>query len=134
MATFAEIRFGLVENLAPLGIQSKGYMLTSPSASSIEIFPGESTYDKAFARGLDEINFVVRIVVAISLDVAAQQKLDGYLDPSGSGSVKTLIESDKTLGGKIDNLRVTEATGFQVSVAPEGGQVLSCDWTVRIYA
>ena len=134
MATFAEIRSGLVTNLAPLGIQSKGYMLTSPSPVSIEIFPGETTYDKSFARGLDEINFVVRITVAISLDVAAQQKLDGYLDPSGSGSVKTLIESDKTLGGKIDNLRVTEATGFQVSVAPEGGQTLSADWTVRIFS
>ena len=133
-ATFRQIREGLVANLASLGIQSTGYMLAAPTAPSIEVFPGETSYDMAMGRGLDEVTVIVRVTVTISLDQAAQIKLDEYLAPSGTNSVKTLVETDKSLGGKVQNLRVTEASGYQVTATKDGGVALSCDWTVVIIA
>jgi hypothetical protein len=133
-ATFEQIRAGLVANLSSLGIQSTGYMLNAPTAPSIEVFPGEVQYDQMMGRGLDEVIVTVRVTVTVSLDMAAQIKLDEYLAPSGAGSVKTLIETDRTLGGTVKTLQVTQASGYQVSVTKDGGQALSCDWSVRVLA
>lgn len=133
-ATFAQIRAGLVANLASLGLQSTGYMLAEPAAQTIEVFPGEVEYDLTFGRGMDSITFIVRITTTVTLDVPAQQLLDGYLAPSGASSVKTLIETDKTLGGVVKDLRVTDATGHQVADTKNGGVALSASWTVDVYA
>lgn len=132
MSLYADIRAGLVANLAPLKIQSTGYLLQSPTPPAIEIFPGVVTYDRTMARGLDEVLFTVRITVGAGLEQGAQDNLDSYLERTGTNSVKTLIESDLTLGGKVKSLHVEEATGHQVStVGP--GPVLSASWSVRIY-
>jgi hypothetical protein len=133
-ATFEQIRAGLVANLDPLEIQSTGYMLGSPTPPSIEILPGDVSYDLVGSRGLDELTMVVRLTVAIGLDIAAQKLLDQYLAPSGTNSVKTLIEANPTLGGTVQDLRVSAASGYQVAQTKELAKVLSCDWTVLIYA
>jgi hypothetical protein len=130
--TYASIRAGLVANLAPLGLQSKGYVLGSPSPPTIECFPSGVQYDAAMQRGMDELTWTVRITVALTLDVPAQEKLDQYLAKAGSLSVKALIESEPTLGGSVDDLHVSEATGYQLD--PDTGQKLSADWTVNLIA
>ena len=132
MSLYGGIREGLVTNLSSLGLQSHGYLLASPTPPTIECFPGEIDYDSTFQRGMDEVMFTVRITVAVTLDVASQMRLDEYLDRSGQNSVKTLLEADRTLGGRVKDLRVETATGHEVS-AVEGNHVLSCDWTVRIF-
>jgi hypothetical protein len=131
--TFAGIRAGLVSNLSSLGIQSKGYVLGSIMPPSIECFPGEVSYDGAMQRGHDELEWTVRVTWSITIDIATQEKLDAFLDPSGATSVKTLIESDPTLGGVVDDLHVSGASGYQVREI-QGGTALSCDWTVTIIA
>jgi hypothetical protein len=130
----AQVRAGLVANLAPLGIQSTGYVLAAPTAPTIEIFPGEVDYDQSLARGLDFVDVIVRVTVSISLDVAAQVKLDEYLAPSGSSSVKALIESDETLGGVVQDVHVQSASGYVVTQTNDGGAALYCNWTVRVFA
>ena len=74
----------------------------------------------------------MRITVAVSLEEAAQRKLDEYLARSGDDSVKALIEADRTLGGSVKDLRVEAATGHQVAIV-DARQVLSATWTVRVY-
>lgn len=132
MSRYGGIREALAGSLSSLGIQASGYLLASPTPPSIECFPGQTDYDSTFQRGMDEVVFVVRITVAVNLDVGAQMRLDEYLDPTGTSSVKALIEADRTLGGRVKDLRVETVTGHEVSVV-EGNHVLSCDWTVRIY-
>lgn len=132
MSLYADIRAGFVANLSSLGIQSTGYMLASPTPPTIEVFPGTTTYDSTFQRGMDEAIWVVRITVAVSLEEAAQRRLDEYLERTGTDSVKALIEADRTLGGKVKDLRVEEATGHQVAIV-DAKQVLSAEWQVRVY-
>ena len=132
MSLYANIRAGIVANLAPLGIQATGYLISTPTPPVIEVFPGQASYDATFSRGMDVLVFQVRITVATSLEEGAQRRLDEYLDASGTGSVKALIESDRTLGGIVKDLRVLEATGHEVAVV-DTRPALSATWTVRIY-
>lgn len=133
-ATFAQIRAGLVSNLRSLGIQSTGYALASPTAPTIEVMPSGVAYDRAMGRGMDALTFTVRVTVAVTLDVPAQQTLDTYLAPAGAQSVKTMIESDQTLGGVVQSLHVTEASGYEFRDTNEGSIALSASWTVQVYA
>lgn len=67
------------------------------------------TFDLNNARGLDQANLDVFVIVQRFSERTGQDKLDKYLSGSGDFSIKAAIESDKTLGGACDTLRVTSA-------------------------
>jgi len=67
------------------------------------------TIDIDNARGLDQAQVDVLVIVQRFSERAGQDKLDAYLAGSGSSSIKTAIEGDRTLGGTVNTLRVTGA-------------------------
>lgn len=67
------------------------------------------TFDLNNSRGLDQANIDVFVIVQRFSERTAQDKLDSYLSGSGASSIKAAIESDRTLGGACDTLRVTSA-------------------------
>lgn len=67
------------------------------------------TFDINNARGLDQAQCDVFVIVQRFSERAGQDKLDAYLAGSGTSSIKAAIESDRTLGGTVDTLRVTGA-------------------------
>jgi len=81
------------------------------------------TFDIDNARGLDIANVDVYVIVQRFDARSGQNKLDDYLG-SGSKSIKTAIEADRTLGGTVDTLRVTRA---------EAGTYLQGDVTFLSY-
>jgi hypothetical protein len=132
----AVIREGLKANLDPvgqlLGLQVTAYMLASPMAPFIEIMgPDEITYDIAMQRGGDSTIMIVRAFVSASLDQGAQINLDKMLASSGESSVKEAIESDTTLGGAVDDLRVTRCSGYRL-YRPDTGPLLGAQWFTQI--
>lgn len=136
MGKLADLRQGLVNSLAPLpNIQKSAYVLSSSTPPTIEIEPGQIKYDLAMQRGWDEWTFTVRVFVAFSADIAAQKRLDTYIDPTGNGSVKTLIETDRTLGGVCDHVLVTGCSGYRVYERSKGQSppVLGAEWTVQVH-
>lgn len=66
------------------------------------------TFDIDNARGLDQASCDIYVIVQRLDARSAQNKLDEYLG-SGSKSIKTAIEGDRTLGGVVNTLRVTSA-------------------------
>ena len=66
-------------------------------------------FDIDNARGLDQASVDVYVIVQRISERTGQDKLDLFLAGSGVGSIKTAIESDRTLGGLVDTLRVTSA-------------------------
>jgi hypothetical protein len=66
------------------------------------------TFDIDNARGLDMATCDIYVIVQRFDARSAQNKLDEYLG-SGSKSIKSAIEGDRTLGGVINTLRVTSA-------------------------
>ena len=67
------------------------------------------TFDIDNMRGLDQASVDVYVIVQRISERSGQEKLDNFLAGSGSGSIKTALESDRTLGGLVDTLRVISA-------------------------
>jgi hypothetical protein len=133
-ATITQIREGLAANLSTInGFQVSAYPLANPTPPAIQILRGEIEYDLAAARGLDLVTMQVQAIVALTADIGSQMRLDPLIDPTGSGSVKAAIESDRTLGGTVAGLRVTGAAGDQIAQGANG-PVLVCQWTIDVYA
>jgi hypothetical protein len=66
-------------------------------------------FDTTIKRGADRYEIPVFVYVSRVDAQDSQETLDSYLASSGASSVKAQIESDKTLGGACQSLRVVEA-------------------------
>lgn len=132
MATMAEIRAGIAGNLASLdGVQVSPYMLSQPVPPVVWVSPSTIQYDMAGSRGGDDVEMRVLALFPTTVDVESQILLDEMLDPTGARSIKTLVETDATLGGTVDDVHVTEASGYFVYQLT-GGPCVGCEWTVRV--
>jgi hypothetical protein len=75
------------------------------------VYPSTIDFDLNANRGADTYTFIVYVLVGRADDRTAQNRLDGFV--SGPSSVKTAIESDRTLGGAADTCRVTGMSNYQ---------------------
>lgn len=135
-ATLEQIREQLVVNLSTLTSigDAKPYLLGNEVPPVVGVVgPDMTEYDLAMARGLDRWLIVVRALAGSPLDLAKHKRLDGWLAPSGGESIKTAIETDKTLGGLVQNARVVSSTGYREYTLGNGIKVLGCDFTVEIF-
>jgi hypothetical protein len=135
MATVSELRTGIANNLATIsGLRTTATVPDQINPPIAVVMPSSITYDLSFARsGGDEYEFVVMVIVGRVDERSAQNRLDGYCSSSGPGSVKAAIESNKTLGGKAFDCRVTNLRNYnQVTV----GDVtyLSAEWVVQVFS
>lgn len=131
--TVTQIREGIAANLSGISAQILPYLLSNPSPPSVQIVPAEIAYDQSMSRGLDKYRFTVQVIVCAVSDIEGQKKLDTYLAPAGTGSVKTALESDRTLGSIVHNLRVTGCTGYRI-YADDRGANLGAEWSVEVWA
>jgi hypothetical protein len=90
-------------------------------------------YDQAMKQGLTLYNFSVSVIVGRAAEREMQRKLDSYLQISGSQSVKLAIESDRTLSGVIQDLRVTNSTSIG-SIIINDQTYLAAEFTVTVFA
>ncbi len=106
----SEVRDGLKDNLSDIdGLRCYDQVpdvLVPPCAVIGQL---DFTFDLSNARGLDQANLDVFVIVQRFSERTGQSKLDQYLAGSGDYSIKAAIESDRTLGGACETLRVTSA-------------------------
>jgi len=128
------LRTGLATRLATItGLRTASYVPPDPMPPVAIVIPTGITYDSTFARGMDEYEFTILVLVGAIDDRTSQARMDGYCDPSGSGSIKTAIEADKTLGGACFTLRVREMRNYQQT--PVGDMnYLSAEFAVQVYS
>jgi hypothetical protein len=143
MADYVALCEALASNLATIdGLQESAYLLSNPTPPAAEVQVGETEYDKAMHRGLDTVMLTVRVFVAFASDIGAQKRLRAMLATDGTASVKAAIESDRTLGGQAEDLRVTKCTGERGFLREIGGgtsgrgstqgALLGAEWTVEV--
>ncbi len=134
MASITDLRAGLATRLGTIsGLRTTTETpdTISPPISIINL--ANVNYDKTFARGLDEYNFVITVIVGRVGERSAQRLLDSYVSPVSPSSVKLAIELDKTLGGKCDTLRVTDMRNYGSLVIGEI-TYLAAEFNVVVYA
>ena len=135
MIDIAACRAGLAANLLNvLGLQESPYLLSNPTPPCAEIEVGPIDYDQTMQRGEDDLHFTVRVYVSSTTDVGSQKLLDTFLAATGAQSIKTALESDKTLGGAVDTLHVSRCSGYRAF--ERGGQpaMLGAEWEVLVIA
>jgi hypothetical protein len=136
MTLLAAVRAGLAANLANLPVaQVSAYILASPTLPVVWVRPAPSAgfdYHHTMRNGLEVWTMLVQAYVGTTTDIGAQKKLDELLATSGGSSVKTAIESDKTLGGAALDLIVERCSGYQEYGRPDGSSVLGAEWTVQV--
>ena len=134
MALMSELRIGLSNNLATInGLRTSPTVPDNPNPPVAIILPQGVEYDNAFARGMNTYTFAVTVIVGRVAERSAQNALDAYVSSTGSLSIKVALESDKTLGGKAFDLRVTDSRNYgEISI----GEVsyLSAEFSVLCYS
>jgi hypothetical protein len=106
----SEVRNGLKANLEAIkGMRTYELVPTVPVAPAAIVGQLDFTFDLNNARGLDQANLDVVVLVQRFTERSGQNELDKYLAGSGDYSIKAAIESDLTLGGACNTLRVTSA-------------------------
>ncbi len=134
-ATLAQIREGLRVRLATIPrVQTSAYMLDQPVTPTLQVMgPDETTYDLAMQRGLDMWRIVIQGYQGSPADIGAQVALDEWLAPSGTNSVKAVINADHTLGGLVQSARVASSTGYRIYDLPNLGRTLGAEWVVEVF-
>lgn len=134
MALVTDLRNGLAANLATIsGLRQQAWQPDNINPPAAYIFPQGVTFDNAFNRGMNTYTFVVTVVVGRQSERSSQNALDTYVSGTGANSVKRAIESDKTLGGKAFDVRVTDVRNYGELVAGEV-TYLSAEFVVLCYA
>jgi hypothetical protein len=115
MLNIGPIRDALKQNLltvvSPTGTNLRVYdtipdVIVPPCAVVGQL---DFTFDVDNARGLDQANVDIFVIVQRFSERAGQDKLDTLLAGTGPKSIKTALESDRTLGGLVNTLRVISA-------------------------
>lgn len=132
--TVSAIRDALAVNLGTIpGLRTKSYVPDNPEPPMAVIEPTSIDYDTTFGRGLDTLMFNINVLVGRASDRTAQASLDSYCSSQGTYSVKTAVESDRTLGGIVSDCRVVRLSSYgQVTV---GDTIyLAAEFVVQVYA
>lgn len=131
------IRPAIGVNLATLvaaeEMQFTPYMLAEPTPPTVQVLgAGDLIYDIAMQRGGDQNEVLVQAFVSMVTDIGGQMKLDRFLKSSGPSSMKEAIESDTTLGGLVDDLRVTRSNGHNIYRNNKNEQIIGSTWYVQV--
>jgi len=104
------VRDGLKTNLQTItGLRVYDLIPEIPTPPCAVVGQLDFTFDIDNARGLDRAEVDVYVIVQRFSERAGQDKLDTFLAGTGATSIKTALESDRTLGGAVNTLRVTAA-------------------------
>ena len=135
MTTLSALRSGIATNLATIsGLRTSATVPDDVNPPIAVVAPQGITFDTSFGRGLDTYEFQVLVIVGRVDELPAPKtKLDAFCNPTGSQSIKTAIESDSTLSGESNDLRVTEMRNY--SSLPVGELTyLAAEFAVTVYA
>ncbi len=134
MADIADIRAGIVANLATIsGLRTSAELIDNPTPPIALVSLESIDYDLAMHQGLTQYNFLITVIVGRSAEREMQRKLDSYCQPTGAYSVKSAVESNRTLSGEIYDLRVI-STGSIGSIQINDQTYLAAEFTVTVYA
>ncbi len=133
--SITDIRNGLETNLETVaGLRAYSEIPENPQVPCAVVQLQTIEYDQAFQKGLVFYNFEITVIVGRFSVQQAQENLNDYADNKGAKSVKTAIESDKTLSGTAFDVHVTTMTGISALDLNDGNNYLGMTFSVTVYA
>ena len=134
MASDTSIREGLATRLATIsGLTAYDHIPGQINPPAATISRRLTQFDSVMARGADDFEYVVRVLVPNADPKLAQKTMSDYLAGSGAKSIKAAIEGDQTLGGVADFARVREANEEGITQVGEV-DYMAVDFIVEVCA
>jgi hypothetical protein len=131
--SITDIRDGLAANLATIpGLRTSAELPDQPNPPIAVVQLNNVTYDQAFQNGLVLYNFTITVIVGKVAERLAQQRLNAYAS-TGTGGIKTALESDRTLGGHAFDVKLQEMTNIGAITLGEQ-QYLAAEFAAIVYA
>ncbi|CAB4173457.1 hypothetical protein UFOVP943_39 [uncultured Caudovirales phage] len=134
VTTVSQIKAGLAANLATVsGLRAYAYQPDNVNTPFAWPLLDSIQYNGAMGGGLITHKFTISVVVGRSAERTAQSLFDGYLSYKGATSIRQAIESDRTLGGVVQDLIVESANNISTLEANDA-TYLAIDFVVTVYA
>jgi hypothetical protein len=131
----SDLRQGLAEALRTIpSLRVYELLPDNPNPPGVAISLDRVVYDSVFARGCDEYEFTIHLFVARGDDRTAQVRIEDYIAGNGPSSIKAAIETDPTLGGVAQTVRVSEARNLGTQDRADGTSLMLVDFTVTIHS
>ena len=128
----SQVRDGLKTRLQTIsGLRAYDLIPDTVTPPAAVVGQLDFTFDIDNARGLDQAQVDVLVIVQRFSERSGQDLLDAYLAGSGAGSIKAAIEGDRTLGGTVNTLRVTGAEAG--TYESQGVEFLSYRYRITIW-
>lgn len=128
------IRSGLATNLATIsGLRTASELIDNPNPPVAIVNLRSIQYDQSFAKGLVVYTFIITVIMGRAAERTAQRKLNDYCDNTGNQSIKTAVESDKTLGGNAYDVRVVSLDNIG-NLQLNDATYLAAEFTVNVYS
>ena len=135
MANLKSIRDGIgtnLENITTLSVYKFVPDFIEPPTAIVGVM-SVIQYDQSMNRGSDKYEIPIFVYVSRVDAQDSQETLDGFLNSSGAKSIKQAIETDKTLSGSAQTVRVSEAREYGVYNA-NNIDYLGVEFTVEVIA
>lgn len=134
MASIQKIREAIATNMASIsGLRTAAVIPEDPKPPVAVVTFDRVEFDTSMGRGLDTYIFRVVVIVNRVNTRGAERLLDGYLSGSGESSIKGAIESNRSLGGEANDLRVTSGENVRELVIGDTTYV-AADFLITVYA
>lgn len=134
-AALSDVRAGLAAALGTIsGLRVNENATDDPVPPCAVLSMNTLTFDSTLARGADQMEWTVTLIVGRADDRAAMRRLETWMAGSGATSVKAAIEADTTLGGRVLMARVVEFRNIGSVDRGDGSSLLVADAIVTIYA
>jgi hypothetical protein len=134
VASITDLRTALATNLATIsGLRTSAEMPDNPNPPIAIVRPTTVEYNQAMRKGLTKYSFAVVVIVGRAEERTAQRNLDAYCSSTGASSIKTAVETDRTLGGNAYDCQVTEMTNY-TPIQLNEGTYLAAEFAVDVFA
>jgi len=134
VASITNLRTALATNLATItGLRTSAEMPDNPNPPIAIVRPTTVEYNQAMNKGLTKYSFAVVVIVGRAEERTAQRNLDAYCSSTGASSIKTAVETDRTLGGNAYDCQVTEMTNY-TPIQLNEGTYLAAEFAVDVFA
>jgi hypothetical protein len=133
MVNITTVRQKLAENIGTVtGLRTSAELIDNPSPPIALVALDSVDYHNDFGNGV-VLSFSVSVIVGRSAERTMQRKLDAYISPEGSQSVKAGIESNRSLDGNVDDL-VCSGVSNVGSITINDQTYLAAEFQITVYA
>ena len=134
MATFSSIRTAIKTTLGSITnlrvFDTVDDMINVPAAVLI---PSSINFTEAMARGTDRYDFDLIVVVSRADARSGQNQLDGFINGSGSSSIRQAIFQNSTLGQSDTSAVVTTMSDYGATYAVNGVECIGARLGITVY-